>query len=299
MRIDRFRIAIGPWLLLVLLGLPLSAEAQNGATESFVRTQTFRLDSRLMKREMPYRVILPVGYDAPGNNAKKYPTLYLLHGLTGNFRNWSDMARLEKHSKDYGYLIVMPEGDNGWYTDSGMIPNAKYESYIIRELIKEIENKFRVKTNRESRAIAGLSMGGFGALKFAVKYPEKFVIAGSFSGALRAAEWTSKELLSTRSRVLIVSISSAFGKAESAARKRNDLFSIVRNKNAEDIKALPFLYLDCGTEDFLVMENRKFATLLLTKKAAHEFRQLPGRHDWKFWDSQIQEFLNVSKRFVK
>ncbi len=68
---------------------------------------------------------------------------------------------------------------------------------------------------------------------------------------------------------------------------------------ADKIKSLPFIYLDCGTEDFLINSNRDFVNLLLEKKVKHEFRQLPGAHDWKFWDAQVQEFLELSEKFIK
>ena len=299
MRFERFTLVARLLVLLVITGVPSVALAQKAAVKTSARTKTFKLESRLMKREMPYRVILPADYNAPSDKPVFYPTLYLLHGLTGHFDNWSENTKLEEYSKTYDYIIVMPEGNNGWYSDSAKIRDEKYESYIVKELIPKIENDFRAMKTRESRAIAGLSMGGFGAMKFAVKYPDKFVVAGSFSGALRAAEWSETELAATRWKVLIDSVSNAFGAADSESRKNNDLFGIVKAKNVSDVKSLPFLYLDCGTEDFLVLENQRFVKLLLEKKVPHEFRQLPGGHNWKFWGSQIQEFLKVSKKFIK
>jgi len=299
MRFKRFTFAARLLVFLVITGVPGIAFAQKAAVKTSERTKDFKLESKLMKREMPYRVILPANYNAPREKSTLYPTLYLLHGLTGRFDNWSTFSKIAEYSKTYGYIIVMPEGKNGWYSDSAKIPNDKYESYIVEELIPKVESDFRAMKTRESRAIAGLSMGGFGAMKFAMKYPDKFVVAGSFSGALRAAEWSETELTATRWKVLIDSISSTFGDSDGESRRSNDLFGIVKAKSATEVKSLPFLYIDCGTEDFLVLENQRFAKLLLEKKVRHEFRQLPGRHDWKFWDAQIQEFLKVSKKFIK
>ena len=104
--------------------------------------------------------------------------------MTGHFNNWTDSTKIVEYAKKYNFIIVTPEGNNGWYSDSVSVPNDKYESYIIQELIPEIDKKFRTKADREHRAIAGLSMGGFGAMKFGLKYPEKFALIGSFSGAL-------------------------------------------------------------------------------------------------------------------
>ncbi len=294
--IIRVRISAAA-ILLLLLVVCVSSQTAVETGDQGTRVRDQKLTSKLMAREMPYRVILPSGYENSTENSF-YPAIYLLHGLTGHFDNWSDNTKLAVYSKNSEFIIVMPEGGNGWYTDSVSKKDEMYESYIVKELIPEIEKKFRVKKARESRAIAGLSMGGYGALKFGVKYPEMFVVAGSFSGALRAAEWTEKEL-GVGFRPLLESIMSIYGEAGSGTRKQNDLFSLVNAKTDTEIKAMPFIYVDCGTEDFLLSQNRDFAELLLKRKVSHEFRQRPGVHDWKYWDSQIKEFLQLSERFLK
>ena len=187
----------------------------------------------------------------------------------------------------------MPEGGDGWYTDSVSVPADKYESYIIQELIPEIDRKFRTIADREQRAIAGLSMGGYGALKFGLKYPDKFAVAGSFSGALDGP------LRGQEHQFLPPSVMSVFGPEDSQIRKDNDIFRIVRELPAGKIKDLPYLYLDCGTEDWLYQANRDFADLLLKQKIPHEYRQLPGRHDWNFWDAEAREFLELAAKVLK
>jgi len=299
------------WLF-ILSVLPLSVLAQNlpppkpikppkssppvGTQIVVFKTEDFKLDSKLMAREMPYRVILPVNYKT-SNEKTFYPVIYLLHGLTGHFDNWADKTKLTDYAEKYNYIIVMPEGDNGWYSDSASVPNDKYESYIIKELIPEIDKKFRTVADKKYRAVAGLSMGGYGSIKFGLKYPEMFSLAGSFSGALGAATLTEKEV-GTKGAVA-ESILSVYGKPESETRQANDIFRMIKEISPDKIKSLPFIYVDCGTEDFLYQNNREFANLLQEKKISHEFRQLPGGHDWKFWDSQIKEFLELSDRFLK
>jgi putative tributyrin esterase len=172
----------------------------------------------------------------------------------------------------------------------------------VQELIPEIDAKFRTLANRENRVIAGLSMGGYGALKFGLKYPEKFVLAGSFSGALGAAGWTLKGLEENniRSGAIYDSIKTVFGADDSPARVENDIFRMIREMTPEKAKTLPMFYVDCGTEDILVIRgNREFGNLLFEKKVPHEFRVLPGGHDWRFWDNSIREFLEVSQKFIK
>jgi S-formylglutathione hydrolase FrmB len=189
----------------------------------------------------------------------------------------------------------MPEGDNGWYTDSATVPNDKYESYIIKELIPEIDKIYRTFADKDHRAIAGLSMGGYGSLKFGLKYPELFTLIGSFSGALAITEVTDKNSEAWISK----SIMSVYGDAENETRKNNDIFKIVKDMPADNIKNLPFIYIDCGTEDFLIQSNRQFLSVLQEKKIPHEYRELPGVHDWKFWDSQVEEFLELSGKFFE
>lgn len=281
--------------LSLALSLPFSVQAQKAEAENVVKLngfQNYKLNSKLTNREMPYRVILPANYNN-SNEKTFYPVIYLLHGLTGHFDNWTDRTKLTEYAKKYNYIIVTPEGGDGWYTDSVSVPADKYESYIIQELIPEVDKKFRTIADREHRIIAGLSMGGYGAVKFGLKYPEKFILVGSFSGALGIVSLPSK------ATITFPSIKNVFGEDESPTRKNNDIFRVVRESTNEQIKALPFIYFDCGTEDFLFQSNRDFADLLIEKKIKHEFRQLPGGHTWAYWNAQVQQFLELSVKFIK
>jgi putative tributyrin esterase len=235
--------------------------------------------------------VLPGAYKNTGD-ASRFPVIYLLHGLTGHFNNWTDKTRLGEYASAYDLIIVTPEGGDGWYTDSVSAPDDRYESYIVKELIPEIDAKFRTRTDRASRAIAGLSMGGYGAVKFGVKYPDKFILAGSFSGALGITDLPA-------ATVQFPSVKNVFGPDGSQSRKDNDIFHIIRDTPAEKLKDLPFLYVACGTEDFLFSNNQDFMKLLSEKRVKHEYRQTPGAHSWPFWDAQIQEFLRLSERFFK
>jgi putative tributyrin esterase len=252
------------------------------------RTTEEKLSSALMGREMPYKVIVPADYQT--NPTKRYPVIYLLHGLFGHYDNWTSKTSIESDTLNRGVIIVTPEGGDGWYTDSVALPNHKYESYIIKELIPEIDKKFRTIADRDHRAVAGLSMGGYGAIKFGLKYPEMFVVVGSFSGAIGLATVTEKEIPGAIGK----SIDTIFGPAGTDLRKSNDPFSIIRSATPEKIKTFPFIYLDCGTEDFLFQNNRDFLALLTEKKVPHEFRELPGTHDWNYWNKQVKQFLQIT-----
>ena len=255
------------------------------------RIQTIQFESKLVGKILPYNVLLPVGYDQPAARTKRYAVIYLLHGLSGHYTNWFEKTQLADYAAVYDFIIVTPEGNDGWYTDSASVASDKYESYVLQELIPEVEKRFRASSERAGRGIAGLSMGGYGAMKFALKHADRFAFAASLSGAFTAASWTEQDLKTPGP--IRDSVLQTFGPANSATRAANDVLKLAREAKPE---ALPYLYIDCGTEDFLFNDNREFVTLLLEKKIRHEYRQLPGTHSWKYWDSQVQEVLRVAAK---
>jgi len=292
-------------LLTLLLLPPVCACAQTPAQSTPQATaekrdaprryETVQFESKLIGAPLPYNVILPTDYRSDAAKQKRYPVVYLLHGLTGSADNWvSDRAHLADHAARYPFILVVPEGRNAWYTDSATVPAEKFESYIVKELIPDVETRFRTIAAREGRAVAGLSMGGYGSLKFGLKYPAMFAFVGSMSGALGAASWLPDEKMLAFVRPSIARAYGPAGEPDNETRKTNDIFRLVRGLTPEQVKALPFLYLDCGTEDFLIEDNRNFAALLIEKKVPHEFRQLPGGHTWPYWDRQVQEVLKLA-----
>jgi putative tributyrin esterase len=250
------------------------------------------LKSALLGRTTNYRILYPPTYQQPENREKRYPVIYLLHGLTGESGNWLEKTGVAQYAMHYDLFIVMVDGANGWYTDSATKPADKYESYILRELIPDVEKRFRVSTQRDGRAIAGLSMGGYGAIKFGLKHPEMFAFAASMSGAFTAASWTEKDLKDPG--VLRDSVLQTFGPAGSPTRAANDVLKLAREVPSKQISSLPFFYIDSGTEDFLYNDSREFASLLAQLKIPHEYRQLPGTHSWPYWDAQLQEILKIA-----
>ena len=276
-------------ILLFIFLLPLTIWAQRDPP-----VDRYELKSNLLGRSVDYRILYPVQYQYPDKREKRFPVIYLLHGVTGHSSDWLERTRMALYATHYDLFIVMIEGGNGWYTDSASVPADKYESYILQELIPEVEKRFRVSQERDGRAIAGLSMGGYGAVKFALKRPEMFAVAASMSGAFGAASWTQKDM--PNSGPILDSILKTFGPVNSSTRTENDVFKLVRNVPAEQISSLPFFYLDCGTEDFLFPFSRELAGLFVERKIPHEYRQLPGDHNWKYWDRQIHEILKLSSQ---
>lgn len=295
---DRIKAFSKAFFLIVLVAVSLASPL--AAQQTGKKLPDLKLASKLMGRDVSYRVILPPDYnssvDGPVNKAgSRYPVIYLLHGLTGNFANWTDKTKLTEYALNHRYIIVTPDGGDGWYTDSVSAPNDKYESYIVKELIPEIDKTYRTIASRDGRVIAGLSMGGYGSLKFGMKYPEMFTLIGSFSGALGATSWTEKT-----AGAIGKSMDAVFGADLAAAsRASNDIFKMARELTPDKVKSLPYIYQSCGTEDFLIQNNRDFLKLLNDAKVPHEYREHPGIHDWVFWDDQVREFLDLADRRLK
>ncbi|HEX8423273.1 MAG TPA: alpha/beta hydrolase family protein, partial [Pyrinomonadaceae bacterium] len=209
----------------------------------------------------------------------------------------TDKTKLAEYAAQFNLLVVTPEGGDGWYTDSATVPTDKYETYLLEELIPDVERRFRALPSRDARAIAGLSMGGYGALKFGVKHPQLFALAASLSGAFAAPSWDANDpqLLA----FVKPSVARTYGAMDSPTRAANDLFKLYAALPPERFPTLPFIYFDCGTEDFLINSNRALSELLLKRKIPHEYRQLPGAHTWPYWDAQVQEVLKLAARRLR
>ncbi len=246
-----------------------------------------RFESSLTKRKHSFKTLLPERYEVSGND---YPVLYLLHGLFGSSANWLELTGLKNYLIAYEFIVVLPEGEDKWYSDGSIKAEDKFESSFIEELIPTVEKKYKAARRGNRRAVAGLSMGGYGALKFALKRPDLFVFAGSMSGAFNAPQIT-ESAGEPAWRELLASLGEVFGEEGSRARAENDLFRIVREIPPEKIASLPALYFDCGTEDGFLKVNKRFAELLEEKGIAFEYREIQGGHDWNYWDRQIRVIL--------
>ena len=250
------------------------------------RVETVRLQSKLVNATLPYNVILPADYDTA--RSTRYPVLYLLHGLTGHYSDWISRTNVADYAAEYRLIVVMPEGNDGWYTDTA---SEKYESYISQELVPDVQQRYRTIEARYGRAIAGLSMGGYGAIKFGLKSPQMFVFAASVSGAFGVTRFTEQDGVPRWE-----SISKVFGPTGSDTRKANDLFELIEKMTPAQISSLPYFYFDCGTEDAarIFTYNRQLSALMYEKKIPHEYRELPGDHSWGYWDRQVQEILRIA-----
>ncbi len=275
--------------LLVVLAATGAAQVQrkpaprsNKVPESCVRVQDGAFHSAALDREMKYRILLPCGYQS---GSGRYPVLYLLHGLYGDYLNWDTRTNLERCAQRYELIVVMPDAGDSWYTNSATDPKDKFEDYIAKDLVAEIDGKFRTLRFRHSRAIAGLSMGGYGALKIALRYHDDFAFAGSLSGALDAPQDLGDKKPEFRDQLLKV-----FGPPGSVVRADNILSTLLQSVSLKD---LPYLYLACGSGDDFLPVNRNFVAQLSSRGVPHEYHETAGGHAWDYWDRSVRDLLRA------
>jgi len=242
-------------------------------TKTTMRDVTFHSVS--LNRDMQYRVILPASIAA----GQKLPVVYLLHGGGGGFRDWSNYSDVSNWA-EHGLILVMPEGGDSYYTNAVKRPEDRFEDYIVKDLISEVEAKFPVKIGRSSRAIVGVSMGGFGAIKLALKYPDLFVFAGGLSSALDVPSrpFSIKRISQWRGHRAI------FGAWQGHTQHENDPYLLA---NSADVARATYMFLSCGEQEGLLPANRRFAALLAHRKFPYEFHSGLGNHDWNQWNGWL------------
>jgi len=273
-----------------VLALFVIAAASGYAHAQRASVETIQFQSKLVNATLPYNVILPPDYRA--SRTTRYPVLYLLHGHGGHYTDWLTRTNVADYAAQYRIIIVMPEGNNSWYVDGAAGTNDKYESYILQELMPEVDKRYRTIQSRYGRAIAGLSMGGYGAIKYGLKHPSVFAFVASMSGAFGVTRYTENEMGGANWDPFL----KTFGALGSETRKANDIFEITKALTTARIASLPYFYFDCGTEDATQHfdRNRELSELFLEKRIPHEYRELPGNHSWEYWDRQVREVLQIA-----
>lgn len=226
--------------------------------------------SKALEMATCVKVILPDGGDL-----SRTKVVYLLHGLSDNCSAWSRYTALERYALSAGVAVIMPEVQRSFYCDtaSGMA----YFRYISQELPQLCSHFFGLSLEREYNYIMGLSMGGFGALKCALTYPERYAGCGSFSGALQADTELLRNVLKQEELASIVGASCKSG-------PENDLWDL-----SSEGKKLPPIYMSCGESDRLYPLSVAFADHLEKTGAVHRFEHWPGTHSWEFWDQSLQK----------
>jgi S-formylglutathione hydrolase FrmB len=280
-----FRLVLG--LILLIAVQFASAQIQPPASHAIslpVQEGTFH--SKALDRDMHYMVVLPADYD---QSQQRYPVLYLLHGWAGDYTNWVKLTKLVEDSRRYPMIVVTPDAQNSWYVNSATIPADRFEDYIINDLIHEIDTRWRTITASDRRAIAGLSMGGYGSVLFGLKHPGSFAVIGSVSGAFDGPAGIEQVMPSLRE-----STDRAFGATGTAARTDNNIYSLLYSVLAKaDHVRIPYFFLECGSQDPLLPSNRKFVEELSSKNVLYEYHEYPGGHSWEVWDKSLPMMLEV------
>jgi len=226
-----------------------------------------------LQRMTSFMAIVPEKMPGP------FPVLYLLHGLSDDHTTWVRRTSIERYVAGMPLIVVMPDCERGWYTNSVDLPTFAFETFVIDDLIGFVDGTFPTKPSRDGRAIAGLSMGGYGAFKLALKHPDLFCAAASLSGALRIGERFNVNEDRDREMRLI------FGEQIPESEDVPKLVETV------DRDIMPALWIDCGTEDFLIDQNRAMHKHLENLGIPHHYSERPGEHGWAHWDAVIQEAL--------
>ena len=250
--------------------------------------------SKCLMRTVTIHVVLPGDYiPFPGQETppdKPAKTLYLLHGIFGNSMDWIAGTRIAPQAMEKHLAVVMPSGDNRFYVDNDET-GEKYGEFIGVELPAICEKLFRLSAKREDRYIAGLSMGGYGAVRNGLKYHDRFsCVAGLSSGFILDGVLESKngEGFPTHQRSFYEAV---FGKLDQLIGSDKDYKALVRDLRARGAE-FPRLYLACGTEDFLLEQNRDFHRFLLAQGVEVTYEEGPGGHEWGFWDTYIKRVLD-------
>lgn len=222
---------------------------------------------------------------------KPYKTLYLLHGVLGNYTDWLHGTRIQRWAEENDLAVVMPSGDNGFYVDQPWNCNF-YSRFIGEELVSFTRKTFPLSHKREDTFIAGLSMGGYGAIHNGLKYHETFGYIGALSSALVVND---SMLCRPERHPFFVETkqyaTSCFGQDLEAALKSDVNPKVLVDRLVEEKAVMPEIFMACGLDDSLLGVNEDFAAYLKKKGIAVTFEMAPGSHEWDFWDTYIKKVL--------
>lgn len=241
--------------------------------------------SESMNKDVDNLIILPADYQE--NAGKEYPVLFLLHGYGGNYKTWLGIKpELPKIATEKEMIIVCPDGKNSWYWDSPVNPSIKYETYVSKELISYIDKNFRTRKSPKGRAIAGLSMGGHGALWLAFRHPDVFGACGSMSGGVDIRPFPNNW-----------EMSKSLGDYKDNPQRWNE-YTVINLLPRIKPGTLSIIF-DCGTEDFFYKVNEELHKQMLYYNIPHDYLSRPGAHNSNYWNNAINYQLVFFDNFFK
>lgn len=222
-----------------------------------------------------------------GNETKvPYKILYLLHGKNGDASSFFDYTNVMAYADKYGVITVSTNVKNSFYTN--MAYGERYFDYLSTEVPETIGALLNLYISPSNTYILGYSMGGFGALKMGLTFPERFKGIASLSGSLRSMEENKRKIEDEDRRDLYL----AFGDCEGSQAEENDLYHLIE-KAMDNKKKIPDIYLYCGRRDGLLEDNRKYHAYLEEKGISHTYVEDDGAHDFERWDEQIREYIKI------
>jgi enterochelin esterase-like enzyme len=279
-----------PLSILLLFLVFTQLKAQQGTV---LNSQIIK--SAILKQGMKYNIYLPNGYQ---KSQKRYPVLYLLHGHSGNETDWVKIGKADSianklmESKAIAeMIIVMPDGRNDYYLNT-FDGKFKYEDYFIKELVPFVDSTFRTKTDRASRALAGLSMGGYGAALYSLKHTEMFSVGVGLSSAIR----TDAAMVALEDSLYDSRFEGKLGLKLRGQSKVNDYYQknsvlkLMETMPESTLKATRW-YFDCGDDDYLIEGSCTLHILMNKRRIPHEFRVRDGAHDWTYWRTALPDVL--------
>ena len=264
------------------------AVAQTNVTTDVVtvnlQTDTVKVMSQKMNREIKAVVVLPHQYF--DNPTDSFPSVYVLHGASGDYSNWPKKKNLEQVATQYGVVMICPDGQDSWYFDSPIDPKMQFETFISRELVAYVDSHYRTFRSAKMRAITGLSMGGHGALWNAFRHPDVWGSCGSMSGGVDITKFTDSWHIKAR-----------LGNYEDNPERwhQHAVINLVPS-----IQPGQNIIIDDGADDFFYQVNCNLHEALLKAKIPHDFTIRPGAHSWKYWINALDyHMLFFSKAFSK
>jgi putative tributyrin esterase len=315
--------------LALAVGLMLSSGAGRAQSSPLphgtVRTDTIWSQALGIAKQL--RVYLPPGYSDSTNRTRRYPMAVYLHGLWGSERDWTVNGRLADTLDSLiaggmpPLIVAMPDGDDGWWStwhvlndvaacrrtprnenaDTYCVPWPKYDDYVAVDVVQSMDTRYRTIGTAASRGIAGLSMGGYGAISIAARYPLRFAAAASHSCVLRPAlsvdstrqqdgqpvlrDAVTREDLRRSAGALWPSMAPAFGDDSAAVLSRDPARLIAQLQQRGG--PIPALFADVGVDDYLLLQSRSFRDAMRALGVPLVYAEWPGRHDWAYWRTHL------------
>ena len=241
--------------------------------------QTGAYFSHALNREQPYAYFAPAEWDGDlALDSPRYPLLVMLHGINSSYAHWDTYTRIARYAAAYKIVIAFPDGGNGWYTNA-VNNGPRYEDDLIHDFIPHLQTTLPITAPGKQWGIGGLSMGGYGAVKIALKHWKLFSLAVGHSGAYEKPN--------------IPEVHPVFGdpQRDAAFRKAENPIALAELALCRWPAERPYLYLDCGADDFLIETNRRFKDHLNFVGYPHAYHEMPGQHTWPYWDRAFRTIL--------